>query len=75
MEVEVPKSVFAIWSIALGIICIVFGISAKKFYGIKGLNQKTTDQEVDPALGRLFFCIVGAVAILAGALYLLLAKE
>ena len=75
MLIAVPKSLIGVWSIAAGAICLVIGMFAREFYGISGLNQKTTKQRVDPALGRLFFCIVGAGTIMIGVLYLLFAKS
>jgi hypothetical protein len=61
---------YAIWPIVLGVIVVVFGIVAEKFYYATGLYHHS-DRRAPTWFGRGLFLIVGALFILAGILRLL----
>jgi hypothetical protein len=73
MWAEIPgmNPPFAVALIVIGAVVIVVGLTAKKFYAVKGPNLRTTDREVDALAGRIGFCIIGGLAVLLGTLYLL----
>jgi hypothetical protein len=52
-----------------GVACVIVGIKARTFYGVRGIGN-ITDKQVNPALGRALFCIGGAVLMLAGVWFL-----
>jgi hypothetical protein len=70
-EIRGMNPPFAVGCIVLGAAFIAVGLTAKKFYAVKGMNLKVTDREVDTLAGRIGFCIIGGLAILLGELYLL----
>ena len=71
-EIRGMNPPFAVALIVIGAVVIVVGLTSKKFYAVRGPNLRTTDQEVDTLAGKIGFCIIGGLAVLLGALYLLL---
>ena len=55
--------------IVMGVASVIVGVKAHTFYGAIGM-AKMTNKQVDPAVGRLMFCIGGVVLVLIGVCFL-----
>lgn len=69
MDGDTARMLTGIWTIAIGVVLVVIGFSARAFYGVTGLIGKTTSKEVDATLGRTMMCVGGFAAIAAGTFF------